>query len=142
MNQELRDVEFSRLNEIERLDADWLHQFSSQKGILIDDNGVIFKIIYQGDRIISDEEMIFIALTRKTTSDEILFDSDASDSYLEFSKSEVPLILRSAVSKLNLHGEAALAVHVDSNGNPDMKRPLIEQWTIRHHGCRYHSNCK
>lgn len=75
--------------------------------------------------------MIYIELTRKTSSSETLFDSDTSGNYLEFNQNEIPQILSGLISKLNLHGEAVVAVYVDNNGNPDMNTHLVAQWTIR-----------
>lgn len=131
LNQKLRDAELSQLKKREHEDSDWFKNFSAQDGVIKDNNGVFFNIIYQGDRKISDDEMIYIALTRKSSSGETLFDSDTSGNYLEFNKNEIPQILSGVISKLNLHGEAVLAVYVDSNGNPDMNSHLVEQWTIR-----------
>ncbi|WP_085841578.1 FKBP-type peptidyl-prolyl cis-trans isomerase N-terminal domain-containing protein [Enterobacter asburiae] len=131
MNQKVHDAEMTQRKKRVYEDANWLKKFSDQKNILTAGNGIHYKIIYEGDQILSEGETLFVALSRKSSSGDIIFDSDASDNFLEFNINNIPEVLKDIMQQLRLHGEAVLAMPVDRDGNPDVKSHFYEQWTIR-----------
>jgi hypothetical protein len=131
MNQKISDAEMAKIKKREQEDANWYKKFTTQNGILTTANGIRYKVIYEGDRSISEEETIYIALSRKSSSGDILFDSDASDNFLEFNRKNIPEVIKVIILNLRLHGEVVLAMPVDRYGNPDSDSHLYEQWTLR-----------
>lgn len=131
MNKKVEGAESLIKRKREERDSAWLNGFKSTSGTLRNKNGIWYKLNYKGDREIKDDETIFVSLGRKLSNDEIIFDSEINDEYIEMKMNNAPDVLTDILSSINLHGEAVIAMPVDAYGNPDINSNLFEQWTLR-----------
>lgn len=131
MNKKVERAERLLKREREERDVVWLRSFQSESGALKNKNGIWYQVKYIGDRAIKDDETIFVSLGRKLSNDEIIFDSDINNEYIEFTLNSAPEVLSDILTSINLHGEAIIAMPVDANGKPQVDSKFFEQWTLR-----------
>lgn len=131
MNKKVEGAERLLKTEREKRDGVWVSSFRSKSETLKNNKGIWYLVNYKGDREIKQDETIFISLSRKSSTDEIIFDSEINDEYIEMKMNNVPDVLSDILTSINLHGEAVIAMPVDAYGKPDVNSKLFEQWTLR-----------
>lgn len=131
MNKKVERAERLLKTEREERDDVWLSSFRSKSETLKNNKGIWYHVNYKGDREIKKDETIFISLSRKSSTGEIIFDSEINDEYIEMKMNNAPDVLSDILTSINLHGEAVVAMPVDAYGKPDVNSKLFEQWTLR-----------
>lgn len=131
INNKIKEAEQILRKQREAKDLEWVNNFKKENGSIKSKDGVWYQVNYKGDRSLNKNANIIISLNRKLSSNEIVFDSEIYDKYIEMNSNNVPDLLKDILANINLHGEVVVAMPVDDSDEPDINSKLIEIWTIR-----------
>lgn len=109
--------------------SDWKASFGKKAEKTSD--GILFQIIYKGDRHIDPDEPVSISLSRRTIEDHLLEDTDIDGRKIEIRIGTYTSYLKNVLTHLGLHGEASVAMPVNIDGEPDVNGMFYEHWKVR-----------